>query len=168
MGVRIADWNDEPEIIRLLHMMWAEGGMFPLDIEKSREAFAKAFSHKGGIIGVVGDPGNLEAMIFLGIGQYWYTKDDHLGEIFNYVRPDCRRSGHAKDLILFGRSTAEKLGMPLVIGVMSNLRTEGKVLLYKRLLGIPVGAYFVYGVKWVNVDLAGTPFWRNLFRKKAA
>jgi hypothetical protein len=37
--------------------------------------------------------------------------------------------------------------MPLMIGVMSNSRTDAKVKLYERQFGNPAGSFFLYGVK---------------------
>jgi hypothetical protein len=39
---------------------------------------------------------------------------------------------------------ADKLGMPLTIGVLSNHRTEAKVRFYERFLGKAAGAYWIY------------------------
>ena len=40
---------------------------------------------------------------------------------------------------------AERVNMPLLIGVLSNHRTEGKVKLYERVFGKPAGAYWLVG-----------------------
>ena len=37
--------------------------------------------------------------------------------------------------------------IPLLIGVLSNKRTEGKIRLYERQLGKPSGAFFLYGAR---------------------
>jgi hypothetical protein len=39
------------------------------------------------------------------------------------------------------------MGMPLLIGVLSNSRTEAKIRLYKRHFGEPAGAYFLYNAR---------------------
>ena len=43
----------------------------------------------------------------------------------------------------FAKAAAEMLDMPLLIGVLSNERTEGKVKLYERIFGKPAGAYWL-------------------------
>jgi hypothetical protein len=43
--------------------------------------------------------------------------------------------------------TAEKLSVPLAIGVLSNSRTEAKIRLYERVFDSPAGVYFLYGAK---------------------
>ncbi|MDE2101789.1 MAG: hypothetical protein KGL39_31370, partial [Patescibacteria group bacterium] len=65
----------------------------------------------------------------------------------NYVRPEFRRTSNARDLIEFGKHCAKELGIPLVIGVVSNERTRAKMELYRRRLGDPVGGYFMYPPK---------------------
>jgi GNAT superfamily N-acetyltransferase len=164
--VRIATKEDEPEILRLLEMMHSEGGMLPLNIDRAREMFARAFNRTGGILGVIGEKNDIKAMICLYISQYWYTNENHLEEIFNYVRPDHRKTGYAKSLIVFAKDCADKIKIPLVIGVLTNQHMEAKVRLYRRVLGTPAGAFFVYGANWVNLELTNEEFWSGKFDKK--
>lgn len=163
VSIRIATADDEPEILRLLNMMHAEGGLLSLDVNAAREMFNRAFSRRGGIIGVIGDPGNIEAMIYLLLTRFWYTKENHLEELFNYVRPDCRRSNYARELIGFAKKCSDEIKIPLVIGVMTNTRVAEKVRLYRRSLGYPAGAFFVYGGSWVNERPDTSEFWRAPF-----
>jgi hypothetical protein len=150
LTVRAATREDEPEIIRLLHLMHAEGGLFTLDLDRARETFAQAFDRKGGIIGVIGPSDNIEAMIGLMISRMWYTTEDNISEYFNFVRPDKRQTNHARELIAFAKRCSDHIGPPLMIGVLTNQDVLAKVRLYRRLLGDPVGAFFLYGAKWVN------------------
>lgn len=162
---RLAASPDEPEILKLLHLMHAEGGMLPLDVECARDFFKRAFDKKGGIIGVIDGPDGIHAMIMLSIGCFWYTRDNHLEEVFNYVRPDCRGEGHAKALIAFAKECADEIHIPLVIGVLTNARMEAKVRLYRQVLGTPAGAFFVYGAKWTGgVEPGNEDFWRKAGR----
>lgn len=163
VGVRVATWDDAPEIERLLHMMHTEGGLLSLDLNCAREVFARAFNKQGGIIGVIGPKDNIEAALYLMITRYWYTRDNHLEEIFSFVRPDCRKSNHARTLIGFAKTCADEIKIPLVIGVMTNQRVVEKVRLYRRSLGFPAGAFFVYGGTWVNEAPAAEDFWRAPF-----
>jgi hypothetical protein len=158
--VRIATREDEPQILQLLHLMHAEGGLFPLDEDRAREMFAKAFDRKGGIIGVIGPTHNIEAAIGLLITSYWYTSDNHIEEYFNFVRPDRRQSTHAKTLIAFAKKCSEAIEIPLVIGVLTNNRMAAKVRLYRGQLGHPSGAFFVVNSKW-NITPEPNPddFW---------
>lgn len=165
--VRIATISDEPEIMLLLNQMHSEGGIMPLDQMQASAMFHRAFNRQGGILGVIGEPGDIRAMIFLLISRYWYTTQHHLEELFNFVRPDCRKAkeGYAQRLIEFAKSCSDEIGLPLTIGVLTNVRMEGKVRLYQRELGVPAGAWFVYGAKWVNEE-PNAQFWKEPFPKR--
>lgn len=161
-SVRIATAEDEPEIIRLLHLMHEENGLVGLDIDCAREMFGRAFQKKGGIIGVIGPGSGIEAMIFLLLTRFWYRKENHLEELFNYVRPDHRRSSHARTLISFAKRCSDEIGVSLAIGVMTNKRVAEKVRLYRRSLGNPAGAFFLYNAKWAN-EASDDEFWKSPF-----
>jgi hypothetical protein len=161
--VRIATREDAEEIIRLLHIMHAESGMMPLDEECAKRMFERAFNKSGGIIGVIGETGDIKACIYLLISTFWYTSAYHLEEIFNFVRPDQRKSNYARYLIAFAQDCSDKCKLPLVIGVMTNNRMEGKVRLYRRTLGYPAGAFFVYGANWTEAEAGNEDFWKTPF-----
>jgi hypothetical protein len=134
---------DRPEILDMCRENWADNGQFALSSAKVEAMVDKAFNRGGTIIGVVGD-GKIEGMILLNIGQFWYSDDWVLEEIQNFVRPAFRKSTHAKDMINFGKRCSDELGIPLVIGVVSNERTRAKMELYRRQLGEPCGGYFLH------------------------
>ncbi len=164
--VRIAGPSDEDEIMKLLTVMHAEGGILPLDEMSARKTFHLAFARQGGILGVIGEPGDIRAMIFLLVSRFWYTRNNHLEELFNFVRPDCRgvNQTYATTLIKFAKECAEEIGIPLTIGILTNHRMAGKVRFYRRVLGEPAGAWFVANSKWNN---EGNPeFWREPFPKR--
>lgn len=133
------------EMCKLLH---EENGLFPMNEQSVRNVLHLAFAKKGGMVGVIGEPGKIEGMIYLLISTFWYSDDWHLSELFNWVRPEYRRSHNAKHLIQFAKKCAVELKIPLVIGVISNERTEQKVRLYQRQLSKPHGSWFVYNSKW--------------------
>jgi len=162
MNVRLATPEDEEEVIQLLHVLHAEGGLMPLDEMAAREMFQRAFHRKGAILGVIGEPGDIQAMIFLLISKFWYTTQFHLEELFNFIRPDKRKSDYASKMIEFAKKCANETKLPLVIGVLTNDRMEGKVRLYRRSLGYPAGAFFVYNAAWIN-EPSGQDFWRKPF-----
>jgi hypothetical protein len=141
--VRVATRADEPEIIRLLHLMHAEGGLQPLDVDCARQMFDRAFSKQGAIIGVVGK-NPIEAMTCLLITRNWYTSHHHIEECFLYVNPEFRRSAHAKTLIGFAKDCSTRLNLRLFIGVLSNKRKAAKCRLYRSLLGESSGELFVF------------------------
>jgi hypothetical protein len=134
---------DKPQIMEMCEENWKDNRQFSLSITKVEAMIDKAFSRGGTIIGVIG-PAKIEGMIVLNIGSFWYTDDWCLEEVQNYVRPQFRKTTHAKDMIDFGKRCSDELGIPLVIGVVSNERTRAKMELYRRRLGDPVGGYFIH------------------------
>lgn len=166
--VRIATRDDTPELINLLHMMHAESGLMPLDEQCAAEFFERAFSKKGGIIGVIGDSGDIRAAMYLLLTRFWYTREHHLEECFNFVRHDMRKTDYARKLLAFAKECSDTIKIPLVIGVLTNQRMEGKVRLYRRSLGIPAGAFFVYRANWSMVEPSSEDFWRAPFHEQRA
>jgi hypothetical protein len=141
--VRKAVLADKPELVKLCEENHRDSGQFSLAPNKVEAMIDRALNGGGAIIGVVGKD-QIEGMLFLLISQFWYSEDWVLEEIQNYVRPQFRKTTHAKDMINFGRRCSDELGIPLVIGVVSNERTRAKMELYRRILGEPVGGYFLY------------------------
>ncbi len=138
-----------------------ENGLFPMSEDRVRTVLKLAFDRRGGVLGVLGDPGKIEAMIFMLISQMWCSDQWHLEELFNYCRPEFRKSNNAKTMMNFAKQCSEELRLPLIIGVITNSRTEEKVRLYQRQFSKPNGAFFVYNTRWdkpatggdrVNVD----------------
>ena len=141
--VRKAVLADKSEILEMCVENHRDNGQFTLSLPRVESMIDKAFNRGGTIIGVVG-MGRIEGMIVLNIGQFWYSEDWILEEVQNYVRPQFRKSTHAKDMINFGKRCSDELGIPLVIGVVSNERTRAKLELYRRQLGEPAGGYFLH------------------------
>lgn len=141
--VRKADRSDEPELMEMLREVNVESGLFPLSEGKAQSYLDRAFNRQGAVIGVIGTS-HLEASICVLVTSFWYSDEWHLEELWNYVRPQHRKSNNAKDMIAFGQRCSDEIGIPLIIGVLSNMRTEAKVRLYRRKLGEPSGAFFVY------------------------
>jgi hypothetical protein len=79
--------------------------------------------------------------------HFWYTKEPHLEELWAFVRPEFRKSRNAQALVEFAKALAVELKRPLLIGVLSSHRTEQKVRMYRRKLGAPKGAYFLYNAE---------------------
>ncbi len=142
--VRKATAADAPELMEMCRELHTENGMFTMDETKVQEMLERAFQQKGAVIGALGQTGKIEGAIFMLITAFWYTRDFCLEELFSYVRPEYRRSTNAKELINFGKRCSDELGIPLVIGVVSNERTQAKVGLYQRQLSDPCGAYFMH------------------------
>lgn len=142
--VRLADRQDEEEIMGICRMMWAENGQMKMCERKVREMLGEAFEKRGGIIGVIGQPGAIEACIFLRITQLWYSDDWHLSEYLSFVLPRHRKSKNALNLVEFAKKCAYDIGLKLFITIVSTERTEAKRRLFERRLGPAAGSVFIY------------------------
>jgi GNAT superfamily N-acetyltransferase len=145
--VRVATEADIPQLLQLGRMLHRENGLTGWAEYRIMDAAHRAVAGDGSVIGVIGPMGHVEAMIHLFVGRMWYSDDPHLEELYSFVAPEYRRSDNAKALVEFAKITAERLNIPLLIGIISNKQTEQKIRLYQRRLGKPSGAYFLYNKK---------------------
>ena len=148
--VRIAKPGDYAEVWRLFLLMHKENGQFALDGNKvewfiQRALFPERIAPEDTavrpIIAVIGKQDDLEAVVGVTVGTAWYTSQRHLEDFILYVDPECRRSRHARALIVWMKQQSDRLGLPLLTGVISTKRTAAKVGLYARLLE-PIGGFF--------------------------
>jgi GNAT superfamily N-acetyltransferase len=145
--VRLALADEMEDLLALMHEAADEQGLFPVSDAKARDMLDRAFRRQGGMVGVIGPKGAIEAALYMLLAQPLYSDAWHCEEVFQVVRPAFRRSTHAKALLEFAKRCHHDLGIPVLMGVLHNVRTEAKVRLYRRQLGPPVGAFFLYGVK---------------------
>ena len=99
-----------------------------------------------GIVGIIGEQDKpLQAAVLLRVEAMWYSDELVLNERAIFVAPEYRQAkgGRASKLCDFSEKAAMTLGIPLVIGVLSNQRTEAKVRLYQRKFGPATGAYWI-------------------------
>lgn len=153
--------------MKLCALLHAENAAFSRNDAKVRAMLHRAFAKQGVFIGVIGSSDAIEGAIILMISSYWYSDDLHIEELFNYVHPDHRRSMHARSLLKFAKRCSDTFGIPLNIGVMSGKRTASKINLYRKTLGYPVGAFFLYNNPWAKAECAPENdemfFWDNPF-----
>ena len=160
--VRLAHSGDAQEIWRLFLQGHKENGIFTLAPEKVQWFMNRVlYPHlippgdtgPRGAIGVIGPEGSLEGLVFVTIGEFWYSSQKHIEEFIVYVDPECRRSGHAVALVDWMKQQVELTGLPLMTGIISNERTEAKCRLYRRMLP-KLGEFFFLTPKGGNVQLA--------------
>lgn len=153
--VRTAKPDDYQEIWRLFLQGHRENGIFTLAPDKVQWFMNRAlFPHlipagdtgPRGVIGVIGSVGSLEGVVFVTIGEFWYSADKHIEEFLVYVDPECRKSNHAHALIDWMKEQVEETGLPLMTGIISNERTEAKCRLYRRMLP-KIGEFFYLAPK---------------------
>lgn len=145
-----ADYDGVWELFRLLHaenallsmskpkIDWMLDRIFRADQLPQNDLGLRGYM---GVIGPLG--GQLEGFILLTISSFWYSDDIILEEYANFVHPDYRKSNHAKTLVSYAKYLADRISVPLLIGIISNTRTAAKVRLYRRQLP-EAGAFFVY------------------------
>lgn len=150
--VRRAVPEDRDSIWELLRLNHVENGVFSLSEPKvdwlldrvlSPEKIPEGDMGTRGYMGVIGPINQCEGLILITIGNFWYTEDFHLEEFTNFVHPDHRNSNHAKTLIGWGKQLSDRVIIPMLIGIVSNTRTQAKVRLYRRQLP-EAGAFFLY------------------------
>ena len=78
------------------------------------------------------------------VSNFWYSDDAHLEELFAFTKVEFRKTKNSIDLINFAKWCSDESGMPLLIGIISNHRTEAKVRLYQRVFSKPIGNFFFY------------------------
>jgi hypothetical protein len=154
--VRTAQPDDEEGVMALARMIHGEIGMFNLNENKVRDMILPLLYKHLGIIGVVGKKDNLEAMILLRVATNWYSDTPFLEEMSVFVKPEFRNAtvSRVHTMIEFAKKAADGLDLPLMIGVLSNQRTNAKVELYEKHFGVPAGAFFIYGAKTGQPDEA--------------
>ena len=97
--VRLASNAEEEEIMEMCREIHAENGLVSMAEDKVRAMLHKAFNKEGGIIGVIGKPGSLEAIIMIVMTSFWSSDDTHLEELFAYVRRPFRTKFNGADTI---------------------------------------------------------------------
>jgi len=79
----------------------------------------------------------------------WYSDTEILEEKTVFIHPKFRKAsgGRARKLCRFSKRVADELGLPMIIGVLSNHRASGKMRLYESEFGSPAGGFFLYGIQ---------------------
>ena len=147
IGVRIATPDEVDDVMQNALRACSDNGFVNPNPLKLLHEVWPALNLDGGIIGVIGEKGKIEGGILLRVITMWYSDEQALEEKAIFIHPDYRsaKGGRASRLCEFAKRTADQLGMPLLIGVLSNNRTEAKIRMYERQFGKPAGAFFLYG-----------------------
>lgn len=148
LKIRLATPRDELPLLNLALRAWEENGIKNVNPEKMLGMIRPALYLWQGLCGIIGDD-EIEGAVLLRISQLWYSDDWILEEKAIFVDPAYRnaKGGRARKLCEFSKKVADELNIPLLIGVLSNHRTEAKVRLYERQFGSPAGAFFLYNAQ---------------------
>lgn len=157
-NVRLATIADEASLVELLRLDVAENAahIAPSDDEALFtlvQAATRDIHNLGPAkpsIGVIGSPGQIEGAIFLQL-QRWFWSSEHwfVEERLTAVRPDCRKSRHAADLIRFARWFVDAMSehtdvrVRLVLSVVATVGAGPKQAFFGRMLN-RVGAIYSY------------------------
>ena len=150
LSVRVGTPEDVDGMMQLALAACAENGLTSANPLKLLGEIWAGLSRQHGIVGIIGRSGEqFEAAILLRTEPLWYSDDLTIVERAIFVHPDFRsaKGGRARKLCEFAKQTAEVLQIPLVIGILSSQRVEGKIRLYERQFGPQSGAYWIYGKK---------------------
>lgn len=150
LGVRIGTPEDVHPMMELALQACEENGFVDPNPQKLLAEIWPALNLDHGLVGIIQDGGKeLEGAILLRVGPMWYSDANVLEERAIFIHPNYRsaKGGRARRLCEFSKKTADTLGVPLMIGVLSNHRTEAKVRLYERQFGKPSGAFFLYNAR---------------------
>ena len=148
--ITIATPDNVSEIMDIAISAFNENGFLDASPARILQEIYPALCPDHGLVGIIGTPGGpIEGAILMRIGKMWYSEVDVLEERFVFIHPNYRsaKGGRAAKLCEFAKKTSDTLGIPLIIGVLSNHRTAGKVKMYQRIFGESAGAFFLYGAR---------------------
>lgn len=150
LHIRVGVPEDIEEIMVIAIQAAEENGFLEANPRKLAEEIYPALCQDHGIVGLIGRKGEaIEGIVVLRIGTMWYSDTPVVEEKAIFIHPEFRsaKGGRATRLCEFSKKVSDTLGIPLIIGVLSNNRTEAKVRMYERQFGKPSGAFFLYGAK---------------------
>jgi len=148
--IRIGTPADLDAVLQVALEACEENGFVSPNPDKLAQELWPALNLHYGVVGIIGEPGKpIEAGVLLRIGAMWYSDDIVVEEKAVFISPKYRdaKGKRAQKICEFSKSVAQNLGVPLMIGVLSNKRTKAKVRLYEREFGPSAGAFFLYGAK---------------------
>lgn len=150
LEIRLASPADMAEVMKLAIAAASENGFLNASSALLAKEIWPALNQDHGLCPVIGPPGGaIEGLALLRIGNMFYSDQIVVEEKCIFIYPEFRaaRGGRARKLCEYSKHVADTLGIPLLIGVLSNTRTAGKVKMYSRLFGEPAGAFWLYGAK---------------------
>jgi GNAT superfamily N-acetyltransferase len=151
LEIRLATTDDMDEVMKLAITACKENAFLNASAAALASEIWPALAGDHGLCPVIGKPGGaIEGLALLRIGAMWYAPDEVVLEekcIFIYPEFRSAKGGRARKLVEFSKQAADQLGIPLIVGIMSNTKTEAKCRLYRRILGEPSGAFWLHGAR---------------------
>jgi hypothetical protein len=156
--VRIGTKEDVHEIVKLAVMIHDEIGVYDMSPQKALMEIYPALCQDHGIVGVVeNDEKEIVGAVLIKMVTPFYSDNTVLEERSLFIRSDYRTSGAglARKLCEFCKKVADEFQMPLRVSVENDIRTKGKIRLFERQFGEPIGAVFMYKPKSLVSDEGG-------------
>lgn len=157
LTIRLATTDDLDEVMRLAITACEENGFLNASTELLAREIYPALCQDHGLCPVIGPKdGEIQGLALLRIGAMWYSPEIVLEEraIFIYPQHRSAKGGRASRLCEYTKKVADTLNLKLIIGVLSNTRTAGKVRMYTRIFGEPAGAFFLYNARTVGTKVS--------------
>lgn len=142
-NVRVAQPDETDAVFENLLPMHKETAVASLNKTKAYEEVDRLV--KQGSVIVSEDSGGIRGSIGLYMPQWWYSDDTFLSDRWFFVHPAHRKGGHASRLIDGAKMAADALGVPLVLGVQTQVDPATKLKMFNRKMTLFGGA-FIYGV----------------------
>ena len=146
--VRLGTQEDMHEVMALMKLATEENAFIEPSMEKIAIATWGCLTRQNGLAGIATADGvGIHGFIMITVGENIYSDKKFLEERVVFVHPEWRSMRYAlgKKLVNFGKRASDELGLPLLIGILSNRKTAAKVRMYRREFGEPAGAFFLYG-----------------------
>lgn len=174
-NVRLATINDEASLVELLRLDVTENAAHIAAGDDAAlfdfvQAATRDIHNLGStkpIIGVIGSPDRIEGAIFIELNRwFWSSNSWFLQEKLTAVRPDCRKSRHATDLLKFARwfsdAMSESAGFRvyLLASVVASRDVNRKIMLFSRLMNKAGGVFAYPSPSIVDPNRDGHQ-WRN-------
>jgi hypothetical protein len=151
LEVRVGKPEDVDAVMEIAMQACEENGFAQPSSERLLADIWPALNLENGIMGLIGPKGTKEVQgaVLLRVGHMWYSDHQCLEEKAIFIKPEYRsaKGGRARKLCEFSKMAADQVQLPLIIGVLSNHRTQGKIRMYQRIFGEPTGAFFLYGAR---------------------
>lgn len=141
-GLRFARPGDEERLFEFCEAAHADNGQGGMDAQKVRAVIAAACRGETYVVALVDGPERIEAAVGLQPMAPWYGDDTawFWTDLFVFVHPLHRQSGHWRKLFRFVRWWAAKVGYPVILYIWpQNGDLMRKTALFAR-FGRIVGA----------------------------
>ncbi len=140
-STRVATPEDLDSIMELLILMGTENAAFKPNVEKSRRIISDCIGNT--LAFVLEKHGEIVGCCALNKGAVWYSDDETLSDYAFYIHPDHRSFDAALAFINLCKRVSAVLGIPLMLGIHSNVDPLRKMKLFSRTMTL-MGGYFLY------------------------